>query len=236
VREREVTDFPSEKYKSQKKYEKRMYLKKSEAIHDRIMENFSISNGLKDEFIQKWYAVSQKIPPRIKYRNPYCSCPIFCFLFYKSRGISLNKTKIKELYNITEKNFRKGLRVILPLYNEFQNRDKKGITIKHLVKVTEKLNLNAEITITAIYLLDGFWSRLNRLKEEVIAGIIFLLTYIKLEISSPKFSTVCKMVPVNTSSVYYSMNKYIFKNFRGIKTSSPLVKTFLEMYGPIKVS
>jgi len=223
---------------AQKKYETKIFLKKSEEIHDRIMEsiNIPITKDLKQEFIQKFYEVFKKIPPRIKYRSPYCSCPIFCFLFYKTKGISLDKSKIKKRYNMSEKSFRKGLSLILPLYNEFQNRDKKGITIKHLVKVTEKLNLNAEITIMAISLLDRFWSPLTRLKEELIAGIIFLLTYIKLEISNPRFSAVCEMIPVNASSVYNAMSRYLFKNFSGIEASAPLVKTFLEGYGRVTIA
>lgn len=206
-----------------------------EAIYDNTLTSIKehVNEEFRQEYVVKCEQIWKKIKKKTKYRSPrYCGS-IFIYLFFKSKGISINKSTLKELYGINEKEFRKGMRVLIPLFKEYCQRDKKKHVIKQIFRIAMYFEFNTVFIKTAQHITNVFWSYLETLKEETIAGVILLLSLVKMQITSLKFLEVCKILNTNAGTVYNAINTQLFNEsegrpFRGFRKSSQSVKTFLD--------
>ncbi|MBA7645083.1 hypothetical protein ES703_52836 [subsurface metagenome] len=206
-----------------------------EAIYDNTLTSIKehVNEEFRQEYIVKCQEIWEKIKKKTKYRSPrYCGS-IFIYLFFKSKGISINKSTLKAVYKINEKEFRRGMRVLIPLFKEYCQRDKKKHVIKQIFRIAMYFELDTVFIRTAQHIINVFWSYLETLKEETIAGVILLLSLVKMQITSLKFLEVCKILNADASTVYNAINTQLFNEsegitFRGFRKSSQSVKTFLD--------
>lgn len=91
----------------------------------------------KEECIIKWKIVWNNIKGGTKYRSPYKSGPIFIYLFLRTKGI--NRAIIIGLCKMPEKDFRDGLKIMVPLYKEYRERDKRKSVCAYLLGIAEDI-------------------------------------------------------------------------------------------------
>ena len=207
----------------------------SQIIYDKILKVhfIPIKQELKLVYINTFFEVWKKIKEKTKYRSPFYSCPVFAYIFLKVEGIYLEKRKIKNHFSITEKEFRKGMSLLIPLYERYIKRDKKEIVINHTKDTTEALEMGHPFFKTALRIIDVFWPQLKPIKEDLGTGVVLLLSFITLDLPSAKFSEACKQIKVKVSSVYNAVNSYIlnklpFVRFCGFRKSSDYLRAFID--------
>jgi len=132
--------------------------------------------------------------------------------------------------SITREELRKGLKFVLPYYPEYQGRDKKILVIGSINKVQNEFNFTPRFFNTSMVLLNKFWPHISHTKEKVIAGVLSILTMIKLNITSVQYNhnLICKFLGIQSSSIHYHLKHSIgISGFQGFKNSAHLLKGML---------
>ncbi len=137
------------------------------------------------------------------------------------------------LCKIPERDFRDGLKIMVPLYKEYRVRDKRKSVSAYLLKTAEDIDQYLVFIAKAFQIMNHFWSSIKHLKEEVIISCVLIMTYIQMDLPSVKFNNICKSMGIAPSSAYNAINRYIIKRseigtFHGFKESSALVRSLLN--------
>lgn len=210
-------------------------LNASQLIYNEILNlhQIPVKKELKLTFIDLFFGAWKRIKKGTKFRSPAYSCPVFIYLFCKSEGIILDKEKIKAHFNITEKEFRKGLSLLIPLYEQYAERDKKSYLIRQAEHLVKALALDPPFLMTALRIIDVFWPQLQGIKEKLAIGVVLLLSFITLGLPSSRFSDACQTSKVRKSSAYNAVNAHILNEtpsirFRGFSNPTDHIKTYID--------
>lgn len=207
-----------------------------EFFYDEIAKTFEFPDPdvFKEKCMKKFLEIWEKIKKGTKFRSPFYLGPVFIYLFFKVNGIKISKHKIMKCSIINEYDFRRGLVEIVPMYTDYVKRDKRKIVIDKLIGVMREVDSlsNLQFAKTSKQIIDIFWTNLKKIREEIIVGIIILLSSVKMELNFGKFNEICKIIGVSPGSVHNALNNHIFtkkdgEQFRGLRKSSDLVKEYV---------
>ena len=200
-----------------------------EFFYNKIVRSCGLSGigNFKKKCVENLLEIWEKIGKGTKYRAPYYLSPPFIYLFLKLNGIKVDKYEIMNSFFMNETDFRRGLMKIVPLYSDYVRRDKKRIVFHKITEVMGEFDFmyNLQFAKTSKQITTVFWSKLKNIREELIVGIVLLLTSVKMELDCGKFSRICGVVGINHSSVHNALNNHIFtkknsERFRGLRKSS----------------
>ena len=199
----------------------------------------SVREEFKTECAITWYSVWSRInKSNIKYRSIKYSVPIFIYLFFKAKSIPIQKSIIKEFCDLTEKEFRRGMITLIPLYPEYSNRDKKLYVTHQVEKFSSLVDLGScdpYFNEKVVYIMEKLWNFLKVLTEGIITGTVVLLGIIHMNIPSYKFYDFCKSANIRPGGVYCALNRIMsdrlkIGTFNGFQKSIELVRDFLNRY------
>lgn len=191
---------------------------------------------LKKECITTWDNIREKILKiSDKYYTVQYSGTVFIYLFCKTKAIPVDKLKIEQMYHVTEKEFRKAIRIIMPLYQEFSRRDKKAYVAQQIKDVCFFIHLNSQVCEMSSYIIEKLWNSLRNFTEKTITALVLLFSIIHLNISLEKFTESCKYMNIRMGSIHNTLESRIFPrlrlgSFNGFNNSAHHIKAFLEKY------
>jgi len=171
---------------------------------------------------------------RVYYKKAERLVPVVLYMFLKIKCINLNPNKIIEVSNLTKKQFKIFFMEAVRFCPEYFSRDRIKMIQKLLLSVIVHFHFDREFIQVSDSLLRKFWNRLINTTDSNIAGIICVLTMVKLDVNSVNYSMICKKLGIQMSSVFYQVKHSILSSetaekFTGFKRSPNLLKPLLTL-------
>ncbi|MCK4281930.1 MAG: hypothetical protein KAX10_07435, partial [Candidatus Lokiarchaeota archaeon] len=138
-----------------------------------------------------------------------------------------------EKININKKKFTEILKQAVIFYPTYFKRDRKTVIIKKINETREIFGFDRDFTNKYQEIFKKFWPIIKNTKDDVIAGVIFILTMIALGINSIPFVHVCNKIGIKMSTVNYQVKNKIFKSlhlpgFISLRKSSNVIKDLID--------
>ena len=142
---------------------------------------------------------------RSYYKKAKKLVPAVLYMFFKIKCIHLNPNKIIEVSNLTKKQFKIFFMEAVRFCPEYFSRDRIKMIQKLLLSVIVHFHFDREFIQVSDSLLRKLWNRLTNTTDSIIAGVVCILTMIKLDVNSVSYNTVCKKLGIRMSSVFYQV-------------------------------
>jgi len=171
---------------------------------------------------------------RSYYKKAKKLVPAVLYMFFKIKCIHLNPNKIIEVSNLTKKQFKIFFMEAVRFCPEYFSRDRIKMIQKLLLSVIVHFHFDREFIQVSDSLLRKLWNRLTNTTDSIIAGVVCILTMIKLDVNSVSYNMVCKKLGIRMSSVFYQVKHSILSSetaekFTGFKRSPNLLKPLLTL-------
>ncbi len=172
---------------------------------------------------------------RLSYKQAEKLVPVVLYMFYKIKWIKICSNKIIEASNLPEKKFRNYLLEAVRYCPEYLSRNRTKMVQELVLYVIDHFHFDHEFVQVSDSLLRKFWNRLTNTTDSNIAGVICILTMIKLGVNSVSYSTVCKKLGIRMGNLFYQVKHNILSSetvekFTGFKRSPNLLKPLLIDY------
>ena len=168
-----------------------------------------------------------------KYKNSSKLVLVAIYFYLRSRKVFVTTTDFIEATNLTREEFRKGIKTIYPLCGKFTHNNHKVIIYSLMERIQEKFDLTDEFGITSRSFFNRFGPLLMNTKPEITAGVICILSLLKLKIHSVSLLAICKTLGFQLSTAFYQVKNNILKRagiegFYGFKKTPQLVESILQ--------
>jgi len=169
---------------------------------------------------------------RVYYKKAEKLVPAVLYIFFKIKCINISPHKIIEVSNLTKRQFKIFFMEAVRYCPEYFSRDRTKMIQKLLLSVIVHFHFDREFIQVSDSLLRNLWNRLTNTTDSNIAGIICVLTMVKLDVNSVSYNTVCKKLGIRMSSVFYQVKHSILSSetaekFTGFKRSRSLLTPLL---------
>ncbi len=115
---------------------------------------------------------------------------------------------------------------------EYVKRDRLKIVRKKIFSVITHFHFDSKFLEASSSLLKKFWNNISNTTENILAGVISILTMIKLDIPYVNYNDICKYLNIGQSTVFYQVKNKILRplhieGFNGFKKSPKLLLPLL---------
>lgn len=171
---------------------------------------------------------------RVYYKKAEKLVPIILYMFFKIKCIKINPNKIIEVSNLTKRQFRIYFLEAVRYCPEYFSRDRTKMVHELLLFIIDHFHFDKEFIQVSDSLLKKLWNRLTNTTDSIIAGVVCILTMIKLDINSVSYNMACKKLGIRMSSVFYQVKHSILSSetaekFIGFKRSPNLLEPLLTL-------
>jgi len=171
---------------------------------------------------------------RVYYKKAEKLVPVILYMFFKIKCINLNPNKIIEVSNLTKRQFKIFFMEAVRYCPEYFSRDRIKMIQKLLLSLIVHFHFDREFIQVSDSLLRKLWNRLTNTTDSIIAGVVCILTMIKLDVNSVSYNAICKKLGIRMSSVFYQVKHSILSSetaekFIGFKRSPNLLKPLLTL-------
>ncbi len=192
--------------------------------------NRKISNEVHEEIFSLYYKLWDRV--RLYYKNAVRLLPVVIYIVFKIKGLPIHSKEIINSSVHTQKQFRDYLLEVVRHCPEYVARDRLEIVRKKIFSVVTHFHFGSEFLQASDSLLRKFWSDISNTTENVLSGVICVLTMIKLDIHSVSYNKVCNFLSIESSTVNYQVKHKILKpfhikGFNGFKKSPELLLPLL---------
>lgn len=193
-----------------------------------------------DDCSSFYQAIYNKIKRYTKYKNPLKLAPIAIFFYLKSRNVFVTTNEFIIAANLTRKEFRKGFTSIYPFCRNIAHINHRSIIYFLIDQIQEEFDLPDSFGSASKFIFQKFGHLLMNTKPEITAGVICILSLLKLKIHSVKLITICKTLGFQMSAALYQVNNNLLKRvgikgFHGFRKTPQLIEPLLQEI-PFQVS
>ncbi len=193
--------------------------------------NRKISNEIRKEIFSLYHKLRDHV--RIYYRNTVRLLPVVIYIVFKINGLPIHSKEIINSSVHTQTQFRDCLFEVVKHCPEYVTRDRLKIVRKKISSVVTHFHFDFEFFQTSNSLLKKFWSNISNTTENILAGVISVLTMIKLDIHYVNYNDICKYLNIGQSTVFYQVKNKILRplhieGFNGFKRSPELLLPLLK--------
>jgi hypothetical protein len=187
-------------------------------------------NKLKDLCIRQYYNIRNALATSSKYMNVNVLGPIFILHFLKVNGLTFNFHSSLPYLQINKHEYFIGLKKITPFFiHEYGNRDRKLQVMDIIEEVKTYFGLKKRFYKNAHTILERLWELLQNTTDEVLAGVISVLSVISINNESISVNAVCEKIGIASSSVIYQVRNKLFKalkisGFTTLRKSKALIR------------
>ncbi len=172
------------------------------------------------EHVRSYYKRAERLVPAVLY------------IFFKIKCINIKKDKIIEVANFTKRKFKIYFLEAVRYCPEYFSRDRTKMVQRLLLSLIIHFHFDKKFIHVSDSLLRKFGNRLMNTTDTIIAGVVCILTMIKLDVNSVRHNMVCKKLGIQMSSVFYQVKHSILSSetaekFTGFKRSRNLLKPLL---------
>lgn len=206
-----------------------------ELILNKLMFTLDLTKyiNLYNECIQIFLQIWKRMRKGTKFRSPKRLGPVIIYMILKAKGFDIKISYFIEKININKKKFTEILKQAVIFYPTYFKRDRKTVIIKKINETREIFGFDRDFTNKYQEIFKKFWPIIKNTKDDVIAGVIFILTMIALGINSIPFVHVCNKIGIKMSTVNYQVKNKIFKSlhlpgFKSLKKSSNVIKDLID--------
>ncbi len=209
----------------------------------RLMETLGYHNFSRNlEILKTVKVIWNKLDKGTKFRNMEKLVPAVIYVFCKSKGISINLTKLLENSKLSKEESKGALLTVIRHEKELSSafRDKKMYCRQKIMNAVKEFGLGMEFYHKAVAFMERLWEVIKNTKEEVIAGlacsVIVLTPDYKQKIS---VAQICDKVGIRMSTVQGQVKKNIIEKFNvpgftSLVASSQLITQILDKLGIIE--
>ena len=177
--------------------------------------------------------IYNKIKKGSKYRDSLKLTPITIFFYLKSRNVFITTTEFINAANMTREEFRKDFKAIYPFCGSFTYNNHKAIIYSLIIQIQEKFNLPDSFNNVSRDILNKFGHLLMNTKPEITAGVVSILSLLKLRIHSVRILTICETLGFQMSTALYQVKNSFLKRmgiegFQGFKKTPNLIEPLLQ--------
>ncbi len=192
--------------------------------------NRKITNEVREEIFNLYHKLWDRVG--IHYKKAIRLLPVVIYIVFKIKGLPIHSKEIISSSNLTQKQFRNCLQEVVKHCPEYVARDRKEIVYKKLFSVKDHFQFDSKFVQVSDFLLKKFWSKINNTKDNILAGVISVLTMVRLGIKSVCYYEITNYLNIGHSTVYYQVRNKILKplginGFGGFKKSPELLLPFL---------
>ncbi|KKL98049.1 hypothetical protein LCGC14_1828290, partial [marine sediment metagenome] len=147
--------------------------------------------------------------------------PIFIFKFLQANGLHFNFHSFIQTLQIDKREYFKGLKKINDFFlREYGYRDRKLQVMSIIEEVKAFFGLSLEFYQNAQKIIDRLWALLQNTTDEVLAGVISVLSVISINDESATVKVICDIIGTSYSSIIYQIRNKLLKrlNITGFKT------------------
>ena len=169
---------------------------------------------------------------RSYYKRAKKLVPVILYMYFNIKCININPDKIIEVSNLTKRQFKIYFMEAVRYCPEYFSRDRIKMIQKLLLSVIVHFHFDREFIQVSDSLLRKLWNRLTNTTDSIIAGVVCILTMIKLDVNSVSYNAICKKLGIRMSSVFYQVKHSILSSetaekFTGFKRSRDLLTPLL---------
>ena len=168
-----------------------------------------------------------------KYKDPIKLTPIAIYFYLRSNNVIVTTTEFIRAANLTREEFRNGFKTVFPHCKNPWPIDHKVIIYSLIAKIQEEFKLPNYFNNLTRVILDKYGHYLMHTKPEITAGVVCILSLLKLRIKSVTMSTICRSLGFQMSAALYQVKNNILKRmgikgFQGFKKTAHLIEPLLE--------
>ena len=187
----------------------------------------------KDDCYTLYRTIYNKLKKGSIYRNHLKLIPIAIFFYLKSRSVFITTGSFMNVVNLTREQFRKGFKTIFPYCNLPIQIDNTPFIYSLINQIYEKLDLPASFSSASKAIFQKFGYLIMNTKPKITAGVICILTLLKLNIQTVKLLEICNILEFEISSALYQVKNSILKRmgvegFQGFKKIPHLIQSLLQ--------
>lgn len=189
--------------------------------------------NLYEECFQIFLQIWKQMRKGTKSRSPKKLAPVIIYMVFKAKGFDIRIADFIEKINSNKKEFTEILKQAAIFYPTYFKRDRKTVIIKKINKIKEIFRFDKGFTNKSQEIFKKFWPYIKNTKDDVIVGVIFILTMIALGINSIPFVHVCNKIGIKMSTVNYQVKNKIFKSlhllgFISLRKSTDVIKDLID--------
>ncbi len=190
---------------------------------------------LKEKCVQTFMNIWRQIKKGTKYRTPEKLGPvvIYMFLKLKKRGFNQSLSNFLKINDLNRKEFLDSIKHAVACYPSYYKRDRRENIYIIIKEVKEFFKFDSNYIKNSQDILKKIWPFIKNTKEEVIAGVVCILTMMIMDIDDLPYVKVCRKIGIEMSSVQYQVKNKIFRTlhipgFISLKRSCNIIKKVIE--------
>ena len=132
------------------------------------------------EHVRSYYKKAERLVPAVLY------------IFFKIKCINIKKDKIIEVANLTKRKFKIYFLEAVRHCPEYFSRNRTKMVQRLLLSLKIHFHFDREFIQVSEFLLRKFGNRLMNTTDNIIAGIVCILTMVKLDVNLVRHNAICK--------------------------------------------
>ncbi len=192
--------------------------------------NRKISNKIRNKIFNLYSKLWIRVG--VHYKKAIRLMPVVIYIVLKINGLQIRSKEIIDSSVLSQKQFRNCLQEVVKHCPEYVSRDRKKIVHKKISNLKAHFQLDSEFVQVSGFLLEKFWFSINNTTDNILTGVVSVLTLIKLGIKSVDYSEIGKYLDIESSTLYYQVKNKILKplginGFRGFKKTPEVLLPLL---------
>ncbi|MHA1783598.1 MAG: hypothetical protein ACTSVE_00215, partial [Candidatus Helarchaeota archaeon] len=212
----------------------------------RLLEILGYSTlEMNQDILKNVKIIWQRIEKGTKFRNVEKLIPAVIYVYFKTKCLFINRSKLLENSKLSKEEFRAALMTVIRFLDHevriaYLKRTRKRYCEQKILKITEEFDLGMDFYHQAVALMYKLWGIIQNTKEDVIVGVacslIALTPAYREKISVSK---ICSHVGIQMSTVQSQVKKRIIERFKipgfiSLVKSSNLIEKILKKLGILK--
>lgn len=217
----------------------RMFILTFSKRFDLIVEKLKLYEAVayKKECQALFFRVLSPLKKCTKYRNALLLTPVVAYTVFRAKGEIIKAVDMCRVAQISLSDFKECLFFVNPACSNYIKRDRQKFVAQMIDKTNAKFRMDATFEETTKKLLKAFFPLFTNTKDNIIAGLIFTLSFVVLNRELSTLSGVFEALGTDTTRAYYHITRKIFEpnglgDFKGFKDSKSIER--LKQYLLIK--
>ncbi len=196
---------------------------------DLIVEKLNMyeAAAYKKECQELFFRVLPSLKKCTKYRNALLLTPVVVYTVFRAKGEIIKTVDLCRVSQISLSDFKEGLFFVNPVYSNYIERDRQKFVAQLIDKMNTKFHMEVTFKETTKKLLKTFFPLFTNTKDNIVAGLIFTLSFVVLDRELSTLSRVFEAFGTDTTRAYYHITRKIFQpnglgDFKGFRDSKSI--------------
>ena len=204
---------------------------------DLIVEKLKLYEAVayKKECQELFFRVISPLKKCTKYRNALLLTPVVVYTVFRAKGEIIKAVDVCRVSQISLSDFKEGLFLVNPACSNYIERDRQKFVAQLIDKTNAEFRMDITFKETTKKLLKTFFPLFINTKDNIVAGLIFTLSFVVLDRELSTLSCVFEALGTDTTRAYYHIKRKIFQpnglgDFKGFTDSKSIEQLKFYLY------